>query len=142
MLILVLIPLSVVNQTLLECFVTLGRSWKYAVLAVAKEWLELGPIAAFLLTGHGLCALVLIYVGTGAMTLVAAGAALLAQLPFRLAPLRSLGPYLAFGLPVFFAGYPRWAMEWADRYVIGYYRSMADLGVYAAAYVVRKVGHW
>jgi len=45
-----------------------------------------------------------------------------------------LGRYVRFGLPLLPAGYAVWALNWLDRVFLISYRTLADVGIYSAAY--------
>jgi O-antigen/teichoic acid export membrane protein len=47
-----------------------------------------------------------------------------------------LGPALRFGLPLIPAGYAMWGLNWIDRVFLVQYRTLADIGIYSAAYSI------
>jgi len=130
----VLIPISILNQVLLECFVTFGRAKFLTILGLGRDVLEVALAIVYLLGGGGLFGLLLITIGATLVSSVVALAMLARKVGLAKPLLRNLGPYLRVGFPLFVSGFGYWAIHSGGRYVIGYFMDARALGVYSGTF--------
>ena len=130
----VVILLQALDLASLEFFRTFGRMKKYSGLMLLQTFAEVGFVAYFVLAGFGLLgAVVSLLVSRGIVLLIGASF-IFKEIGFRLPRFYGLKDYLKFGLPLVPAGLVGWITSSSDRYLIGYFFSPQQVGIYSAAY--------
>lgn len=122
--------LSDISRTFFRTFRRL--KW-YAALLIAKVIIELGLMACFLLLGWGLRGLIVAILVSGALPTAVALFVALRQIGFQLPKFTEIKSYLKYGLPLIPHDAMLWIMLFSNRYIIGYFMGVKDVGIYTAA---------
>jgi O-antigen/teichoic acid export membrane protein len=129
-----LIILEALNQTSLESFRTFGQIKSYSVLITIQPFMEVGLILLFVLSGFGVFGAVLALLITRGFILLISLVRIIRYCGVRLPDPSLLRSYLLFGLPLVPGVFFEIIAGSSDRYVIGFLRGPAEVGIYSAAY--------
>ncbi|MCP4607491.1 MAG: oligosaccharide flippase family protein [Planctomycetes bacterium] len=131
-----IVILEVLNLIALGSFRIFGQIKRYALVIVSGTLLEVGLIAFFVLSGHGLVGAMLAFLIARAAVLLVTLGLIFHHAGFAFPDHSLLRHYLAFGLPTVAAGMSLVALNASDRYVIVAYLGTAPVGIYSAAYAI------
>jgi len=126
-----LIAAESVRLVTLEFYRTTMRIRTYALLELAQRTAELFLVAGILLRGGTIvgCATAMLVVRVAALTVAYAGTARAVGLARP--DLSRIAPYMAYGLPLLANEFLGRALKVADRFVIGHFGPVDQLGDYA-----------
>ena len=132
----VLLILEALNLTSLESFRIFGQIKKYSILTILQTILEIALVAVLVLSGFGLIGSLLALLTTRAIILLYSMYFIVSHVGFALPDFSLLRPYLAFGLPLLPVGLFDTLINSSDRYVIGFFKGAASVGIYSATYSI------
>jgi len=129
-----LIILEALITVCLEPFRILGQVRKYAILIILKTLIEVGLVSSLVLLGFGLSGAIIGLLITRGVILLLSLFFIIRQVGFSLPDFSIIRPYLLFGLPLIPSVLFLVIIESSDRYVIGFFKGVASIGIYSAAY--------
>lgn len=129
-----LIILEALNQAGLEPFRILGQIRRYSALSIFQTILEIGLISSLVLSNFGLLGAIVGLLITRAAILLFSLIFVISQTGFALPRFSLLPSYLIFGLPLLPIGVLDILIASSDRYVIGFFKGAAEVGIYSATY--------
>jgi O-antigen/teichoic acid export membrane protein len=135
----VVILLQALDLASLEFFRTFGRMKKYSGLMLLQTFAEVGFVAYFVLSGFGLFGAVVSLLISRGIVLLFGACFIFKEIGFRLPKFYGLGNYLKFGLPLVPATLLGWITSSSDQYLIGYFFSPQQVGIYSAAYNIGAI---
>ena len=130
----ILLILEALNQTTLEPFRIFGQIRKYSTLTVLQTLLEIGLVSFLVLFGFGLSGALIALLITRGIILLLSLSSIIFQTGFAFPDFSILSTYLAFALPLVPMGLLDTVVAFSDRYVIGFFKEAASVGIYSAAY--------
>jgi len=130
----VLLILEALNQTSLESFRIFGQIKKYSVLTILQTVLEIALVAVLVLSGFGLFGSLVALLIARVIILLFSLRSIIHHIGFVAPDFSLLRPYLAFGLPLLTIGLFDILINSSDRYVIGFFKGAASVGIYSATY--------
>ncbi len=134
-----LIVMDALKVLVLNTFRLLGQIKKYSVMELLQAVLEIGLIAFFVLSGHGLYGAVTALLITRLVTLAATFYLIFSHAGFASPDFSILRPYLNYGLPLVPSILFQFLIASSDRYVIGFYDGATSVGIYSAAYNIGAI---
>lgn len=140
-----------ITMSLREVFLSYFRSQEkmsvYSILVFLDAILSLGLALWLTFTGYGVSVLLLmlILLNTGLIITAYMAASRDLGFIFPSLPNLALSKYLKYSLPFLPMLWLLWVMNSSDRYFLGYFKTMADVGIYSACYgisyfVVNMIG--
>lgn len=134
-----LVLLEALDLLSLSYFQTFRRMPAHAAFVAADVVGEVALLGALIATGHGLPALLGAAVGWRAVVV----AAKLARIWMPGGPAApdgtTLRRYVAFGVPMMMSGLLYFALNYSDRYLVGWLLGMREVGIYAVAYGIGTI---
>lgn len=131
-----LIILEALNQISLEPFRIFGQIRKYSILTILQTFLEIGLVSFLVLSGFGLFGAIVGLLVVRGIILLFSLFFIISQIGFALPDFSILKPYLIFGLPLIPTVIFIIIIASSDRYVIGFFKGAAPVGIYSAAYSI------
>jgi O-antigen/teichoic acid export membrane protein len=131
-----LIVLEALNVMASNSFRIFGQIKRYAIVSLLQTSLEIGLIAFFVLSGHGLMGAVISLLITRCIILLVMLHLIISYAGFAAPDFSLLRPFLVFGLPLIPTVIFELVVALSDRYVIGFFRGIASVGIYSAAYSI------
>ena len=111
-----------------------GRGRTLAAITLTQAVLTVGAVSAVIVLNGSVYAIV----AAGIAADLVAGFGVLALIPaqggMRRPDFAVIGPALRFGLPFLPAAYAMWGLNWMDRLFLVHYRGLGDIGLYTVAY--------
>jgi O-antigen/teichoic acid export membrane protein len=132
----VLLILEALSQTCLESFRIFGNIKKYSLFTILQTILEIGLISTLVLSGFGLFGAITALLIVRTIILLLSLRFIISQVGFAAPDFSLLRPYLAFGLPLLPIGLFDMLINSSDRYVIGFFKGAAAVGIYSATYSI------
>ena len=129
-----LLFLEALNTIALSSFRIFGQIKRYTVVVWLRNALEIGLIAYFVLSGHGLAGAVTSLLISRGVTLAVMLCFIISYAGFSHPNFSGLRSYLAYGLPLVPTILFEFITSSSDRYVIGFLIGATAVGTYSAAY--------
>lgn len=129
-----LLILEALRQTSLESFRIFGQIKRYSILTVLQTFLEIGLVSFLVLSGFGLLGVLIAFLIARSIILLLSLFFIISYVGFALPRFGILRPYLVFALPLIPIGLLEVVIASSDRYVIGFFKGAASVGVYSATY--------
>ena len=111
----------------------------YAILTLFQGAAEVLAIAYCMLSGYGVRSLFIVMIIAKAAGTLCAFGFIVRDLGLARPDRSMLSQYYRAGMPVFLSGFFYWIINLSDRYVIGYFHGLQEVGVYSAAYTLSNV---
>lgn len=131
------------TQALGQCVLSYFRTFQHvavlSLLRILQPVSSVGLALILLSTGHGLIAVILAFIATNTTIFVCTQLCITRAIGISCPDIARIRPFLAFGLPFVPASLLSWITGLSDRYVIGAFMSVTDLGVYSACYTLGMV---
>lgn len=108
----------------------------YTVIGLMQGVLQVGLMALFISLGYELGGVIAAFVISGLLFNLVALCIILRQRGFRLPCFTRIRQYLRFSVPLTPNIAIMWVVNASDRYIISYFMSVADTGIYNAAYSI------
>lgn len=134
-----LVIITALNTIILSSFRIFGIIKRYFVIVLLQTLFEVGLIAFFVLSGYGLYGALISMVITGIVILVIELYFIGSYAGFTFPDFSILRPLLKYGLPLVPTAIFVFVISSSDRYVIGFFMSVRDVGIYSAAYGIGSV---
>lgn len=128
--------LEALNQTCLDSFRIFGQIKKYSVLTILQTILEIILVAVLVLSGFGLFGAMMALLIVRIIILLFSLRSIISHIGFFAPDFSVLRSYLAFGLPLLPIGLFDALINSSDRYVIGFFKGAAAVGIYSATYSI------
>lgn len=128
--------LEALSQTGLESFRIFGQIKKYSLLTITQTGLEIGLIGALVFSGFGLLGALLALAIVRTVILAFSLYAIILHTGFAMPDFSLLRPYLVFGLPLLPISLFDILINSSDRYIIGFFKGAAAVGIYSATYSI------
>ena len=135
-----LLILEALNQASLESFRIFGHIKKYSALTILQTILEIVLVSLWVLLGFGLFGAIIALLIVRGIILTLSLRSTISHIGFTAPDFSILRPYLAFCLPILPMGLFEMLINSSDRYVIGFFKGAAAVGVYSATYNVGLLG--
>ncbi len=133
----------ILTQSLSQISIAFFRTFRqmkfYSVLLAAKAAVELGLMALFLHLGWELTGLVIALLIGGLMSTIMALSVVIKQIGFRIPRFSNMKDYLRYGIPLMPNDAIVWIIFFSNRYIIGYFLQLGDVGIYVAACAVANI---
>lgn len=129
-----LVILEALNQTSLESFRIFGQIKRYSILTISQTFLEIGLILPLVLSGFGLFGALIALLIARIIILLFSLLFIILRVGFSLPDFSILKPYLTFTLPLVPFGLLDIFITSSDRYIIGFFKGAASVGIYSATY--------
>jgi O-antigen/teichoic acid export membrane protein len=134
-----LLILETMNVVTIGSFRVFGQIKRYSVVTLLQTLLEIGLVAFFVLSGHGLLGAIIALIITKAVALAVALSFIISYAGFVRPDFSVLPAYLRYGLPLVPTVLFGFVIASTDRYVIGGFLGAASVGTYSAAYGIGGV---
>ncbi len=131
-----LLILEALNQASLGSFRIFAQIKKYSLLTILQTLLEIILVSAWVLCGFGLFGAIVALLIVRIIVLALSLRSIVSHLGFATPDFSILRPYLEFGLPLLLMGLFDTMINSSDRYVIGFFKGAAAVGVYSATYSI------
>jgi O-antigen/teichoic acid export membrane protein len=129
-----LVLLMTLDQVIIEYFVAFRQMERYAVFMILQTIGEIALIGYLVLSGYGLFGAIISLLVVK-VAVFAAGFLLVGrEIGISKPSIAVIKPYLTFSLPLIPNSLCIWIVTLSDRYVIGYFMDIGDVGIYSAAY--------
>ncbi|RLA62852.1 MAG: hypothetical protein DRQ88_13170 [Epsilonproteobacteria bacterium] len=129
----------VLDALLLAYFKTFRQMGAFAFASTGVFMVEILFIAAVTLLGWGLVGAVTILLLSRIIFFLILLAVIYTQIGFTLPRFINTKKYLRFSLPFIPSAVFAWVMSAADKYLIGFYMSSADVGIYSVSYNIGNI---
>lgn len=134
-----LIILEALNTIALGSFRVFGQIKRYSIIILSQTALEIGLVAFFVLSGHGILGAIISLLITRSIILLVMLYLIVSYAGFTFPDFSLLRPYLTYGLPLAPTAIFNTIVSSSDRYVIGFLMGAASVGIYSAAYGIGSV---
>jgi O-antigen/teichoic acid export membrane protein len=138
-----LIFLTAFEQLMKDYFRARLRIVAYSIFQIVQTIVYVSGVAIILTTGGGLLELIWLWLGIKVLFNLATFIYFIiaGEIQFRLVfmPRGELINLLRFGFPIVIAGLGTWVTNVGDRWIIGYFMSVDDVGVYNAGYTLAGI---
>jgi O-antigen/teichoic acid export membrane protein len=134
-----LLILETMNVVTIGSFRVFGQIKRYSVVTMLQTLLEIGLVAFFVLSGHGLMGAVIALIITKAVALAVALSFIISHAGLARPDFSVLPVYFRYGLPLVPTLLFEFVIALTDRYVIGGFLGAASVGAYSAAYGIGSV---
>ncbi|MFH1910339.1 MAG: flippase [bacterium] len=125
---------EVLNQIFFAVFRAFGKMKVFSLFMGLQVGLEVILIIVSLKMGFGLQGVLWSLLLSRAFVLLIMFVKITRQVGFKKPEFIKIKPYFAYGLPILSSGFFYWVLQSSDRYLINYFRSISEVGIYAAAY--------
>lgn len=129
-----IIIFEALNTVTLESFRILGQIKKYSLLVISQICLEVVSVGFLVLSGFGLRGVIIGFLMAKIITFLISLLTLISRIGFALPNFSLLRPHLIFGLPLIPESLFLFFIESSDRYVVGFFKGAASVGIYSVAY--------
>jgi O-antigen/teichoic acid export membrane protein len=130
----------ILTQSLSQMSIAFFRTFRqmkwYSALTVMKAAAQVGLMAYLLYLGWEVKGVILAVLASDILCIAIAFSVALRQIGFRFPRFMELKGYLKYGLPLVPTSAMLWIVNSSDRYMIGYFMQIKDVGIYAAAYTL------
>lgn len=132
----IILVLEALSQISMDSFRIFGQIKKYSGLTMAQTVLEIGLISALVFLGFGLFGSLLALIIARAIVLLFSLYVIISHTGLVRPDFSVLKPYLAFALPLLPLGLFDILINSSDRYIVGFFKGAAAVGIYSATYNV------
>lgn len=129
-----LIILGALNQVSIESFRVFGQIKKYSAISILQTLLEILIVLPLVFFGFGLFGTIVAFLIADSLILLISLIFILSHVGFSRPDFSILAPYLAFALPLVPIGLFDTFINSSDRYVLGFFKGSAAVGIYSATY--------
>jgi len=129
-----LLVLEALGQTSLESFRIFGQIKRYSTLIVLQTFLEIGLVSLLTLSGFGLLGVLIAFLIARSIILLFSLLFIVSYVGFAVPCFGILRSYLVFALPLIPIGLLEVIIASSDRYIIGFFKGSASVGIYSATY--------
>lgn len=134
-----IVLLSGLYAVCLSYFIAFRQTRTYGAFMIARSFGEVGLVAGLVLTGFGIeGAVFAILIAAGIASTIALGM-IVSRIGVKRPGFTHMKSYLRFGLPLLPSGLLVWVIQSSDRFVIGYFLGIAEVGIYSAIYAAVNV---
>ena len=131
-----LVLLMTLDQVIFEYFVAFRQMERYAVFMIFQTIGEIVLIGYLVLSGYGLFGAIISLLVVKVAVFVVGFLLVGREVGISKPSISILRNYLVFSLPMIPTTLCIWIVNLSDRYVIGYFMDIGDVGIYSAAYGV------
>jgi len=131
-----MITTQALSQISFAFFRTFRQMKIYSAFLAGKATIELAFMVCFLIAGWELIGVIIAVITSDIIFIVVASIITIRQIGFCLPRFAKLKSYLKYGLPLMPSGIILWIIQSSDRYIIGYFMEVEDVGIYTAAYTL------
>ncbi|TSC95189.1 MAG: multi antimicrobial extrusion protein MatE [Parcubacteria group bacterium Licking1014_1] len=132
----VLLILEALSQISLESFRIFGQIKKYSILTILQTILETGLVAVLVSSDFGLFGALVALLLVRIIILSFSLHSIISHIGFAAPDFSVLRLYLTFGLPFLPMGLFDTLINSSDRYIIGFFKGAAAVGIYSATYSI------
>ncbi len=125
---------EVLNQVFFAIFRAFQRMKVFSLFMGLQVGLEVILIIVSLKMGFGLQGVLWSLLLSRAFVLLIMILKIAGQVGFKKPEFIKIKPYFAYGLPILSSNFFYWVLQSSDRYLINYFKSISEVGIYAAAY--------
>ena len=129
-----LVLLMTLDQVIIEYFVAFRQMERYAVFMIFQTISEIALIGYLVLSGYGLFGAIISLLVVKAIVFAAGVLVVGREVMVSKPSVAVVKSYLVFSLPLIPTTLCIWIVNLSDRYVIGYFMDIGDVGIYSAAY--------
>jgi O-antigen/teichoic acid export membrane protein len=129
-----LVLLMTLDQVIIEYFVAFRQMGRYAVFMILQTIGEIALIGYLVLSGYGLFGAIVSLLVVKAIVFAAGFLLIGREVGVSKPSLSVIKSYLPFSLPLIPTTLCIWIVNLSDRYVIGYFMDIGDVGIYSVAY--------
>jgi O-antigen/teichoic acid export membrane protein len=133
----------ILTQALSQISIAFFRTFRqmkwYSALLALKAALQLGLMVGFLALGWELEGVIISVLASDVLCIIIALSAALKQTGFSFPRFTELKDYLKYGLPLVPNAAILWVIHSSDRYMVGYFMTAEDVGIYTAAYTLGSI---
>ena len=129
-----LVLLMTLDQVIIEYFVAFRQMERYAVFMILQTVGEIALIGYLVLSGYGLFGAIISLFVVKAVLFAAGFLVVWREVKITTPSISVVKSYLPFCLPLIPTTLCIWIVNLSDRYVIGYFMDIGDVGIYSAAY--------
>ncbi|MFA5400916.1 MAG: flippase [Dehalococcoidia bacterium] len=120
-------------------FRTFRQMLRYAIFMVVRAAGQVGLMLCFMLAGWQLTGAVIAVLISDVLCFTAAFIITLKQTGFQFPKFTGIWTYLRYGLPLVPATVTLWIINSSDRYIIGYFMDVKNVGIYSAIYTIANI---
>ncbi len=129
-----IIPATALFTVSIAFFQATRKIGLYTALGLAPALLQLGLVVLLFWLGFSIDAVIFSSLATNSFFILIMLAIVIRRYGFGLPTFKYIGEYIRFSLPLTPNIAIMWIINASDRYMIGYFMSTADAGIYNAAY--------
>lgn len=129
-----LVLLMTLDQVIIEYFMAFRQMGRYAVFSILQTVGEVLLTIYLVLSGYGLFGAIVSLLVVRALLFAAGVLVVGREVRVSKPSIAVIKSYLGFSLPMIPAMLCYWVVNLSDRYVIGYFMDVGDVGIYSAAY--------
>jgi len=134
-----IIPVFALDAVCRAFFRAFQQMKKYAILNLASIYVELGIVAYLILAKYTIFSILLSILAVRTAFFCVSFCLVSGQIGMKRPRFSRIKEYLGFGVPIIPSDLSSWVVASSDRYIVGYYLGIEQVGVYSAAYGVGSI---
>jgi len=122
------------REIFLSYFLAKEKQFIYSSVVISESLLSIGAIFGLISAGYGVKSILIALTVMNSLLILFSFFAIHKDVALKLPTFKNVKLYLKFSLPLVPSFLLLWVINWSDRYFLGFFKNMEDVGIYSACY--------